>query len=58
MQKFWFGDDDDIVISSLNWLSSDPSDADMTGEIGIHIHRKGIGKAVVSRLIGQLGCKG
>ena len=47
-------DDDDTVVSSLNWLSSDPPDGDATGEIGVHIHRKGVGEAVVSRLVAGL----
>ena len=44
-------DDDDVVVSSLNWLSSDPPNGDATGEIGTHIHMKGLGRALVSRLL-------
>ena len=49
-------DDHDIVVTSLNWLSSDPPDRDVTGEIGMHIHMKGIGKAAVSRFLTGLTC--
>ena len=51
-------DDDDVVVSSLNWLSSDPPDRDATGEIGAHIHMNGVGKAVVSRLLSGLSGTG
>lgn len=47
-------DDDDVVVSSLNWLSSDPPDRDATGEIGAHIHMNGVSKAMVSRLLAGL----
>ena len=47
-------DNDDTVVTSLNWLSSDPPDGDVTGEIGVHINRKGVGEAVVSRLLAGL----
>ena len=47
-------DDDDVVISSLNWLSSDPGDGDDTGEIGVHIHREDIGEVLITRIAGGL----
>ena len=47
-------DNDDVVISSLNWLSSDPPDGDVNGEIGVHVRKKGIGEVVASRLLSRL----
>jgi phosphatidylserine/phosphatidylglycerophosphate/cardiolipin synthase-like enzyme len=43
-------DDDNIVVTSLNWLSADPSAEYLRAEIGIHIQASGIAKAFRERL--------
>lgn len=45
--KFLAWDDDDIVISSLNWPSADTSADLPQGEIGIHISSPGIAAAAI-----------
>ena len=47
-------DDDDVVLSSLNWLSSDPPDYDLIGEIGVHVRKSGVAGVVVERIEDQL----
>lgn len=42
-------DDDNLVITSLNWLSADPSTENMRQEIGVHISAPGIAKNFRSR---------
>ena len=48
--KFLLWDDDNIVISSLNWPSADTSADLPQGEIGVHIASPGIAKALVENL--------
>ena len=48
--KFLLWDNNDIVISSLNWPSSDTSASLPQGEIGVHIAGGGIANAVVQNL--------
>jgi hypothetical protein len=43
-------DNDDIVVSSLNWLSADPSADYLRAEIGIHIHAKDVAKVFREKL--------
>ncbi len=43
-------DDDNIVVTSLNWLSADPSTDYLRAEIGIHVQASGIAKAFRERL--------
>lgn len=43
-------DDDDVVITSQNWLSADPGSANPRREIGIHLHGTGIASKVAGAL--------
>jgi cardiolipin synthase len=43
-------DDDNIVVTSLNWLSADPSEDNMRAEIGIQIHAPGVAKSFRKQL--------
>ncbi|MBY0611313.1 MAG: hypothetical protein K2P80_03940 [Beijerinckiaceae bacterium] len=43
-------DADDVVITSQNWLSADPSDANVRRELGIHLHGPGVGQLVADKL--------
>lgn len=45
-------DDDDLVVSSQNWLSADPSEANPRREIGVHLHCPGIASSVIARIRG------
>lgn len=40
-------DDDHLIVTSQNWLSADPSDANVRREIGIYIQRKNITRIVI-----------
>jgi len=40
-------DDDFAVISSLNWLSADPSEGNRRGEIGIYVNAAGIARRII-----------
>ncbi len=40
-------DDDDVLISSQNWLSADPGESNVRREIGLMVSSKGIAKAVI-----------
>ena len=40
-------DDDDVLISSQNWLSADPGESNVRREIGLMVNSKGIAKAVI-----------
>ncbi|RTL48475.1 MAG: hypothetical protein EKK46_15900 [Rhodocyclaceae bacterium] len=40
-------DDDDVLISSHNWLSADPGESNVQREIGLMVNSKGIAKAVI-----------
>lgn len=42
-------DNDNIVITSLNWLSADPSEQSPRQEIGIHMNVKGIGDQFIKQ---------
>lgn len=44
-------DEDDVVITSQNWLSADPSDADVRRELGVHLHSAGAANTVRERLL-------
>lgn len=44
-------DADDVVITSQNWLSADPSDADVRRELGIHLHSPGAAEIVSAKLL-------
>jgi hypothetical protein len=49
--KFLAWDDDDLVVTSLNWASAS-ADADFVwGDIGVHIHASGVAAHVIARLI-------
>ena len=41
-------DDDDVVISSQNWLSADPSEGNRRKEIGVFVHAAGAGRHVIA----------
>jgi hypothetical protein len=42
-------DDDDLIITSQNWLSADPSDVDPRREIGVFIRSVGIARMTRER---------
>lgn len=44
-------DGNDVVISSQNWLSADPSDADVRREFGVHLHSAGVADLVSTKLL-------
>jgi cardiolipin synthase A/B len=44
-------DDDDVVVTSLNWASSSANPDFPWNDIGIHIHAPGVGGAALDRLI-------
>jgi len=48
--KFLLWDDDNIVVSSLNWPSADTSTELPQGEIGVHVTSPGLAAAVASDL--------
>ena len=43
-------DANDVVITSQNWLSADPSDANVRRELGIHLYSPGVAELVVAKL--------
>lgn len=43
-------DDDNVVVTSLNWLSADPPQTAPYSEIGIHIAGPGVARELVSRM--------
>ena len=43
-------DEDDVVISSQNWLSADPSDSNPRREMGIHLNSAGLATRVADAL--------
>jgi len=43
-------DDDDVVVTSLNWASSSANPDFPWNDIGIHIHAPGVGAAALGRL--------
>lgn len=43
-------DNDDIVITSQNWLSADPSDGNIRSELGVHLHGPGFAEVVRMKL--------
>lgn len=52
--KFVAWDDDDVLITSFNWASADSDPSDPFGELGVHIHAKGIATELIGRLSGLL----
>lgn len=48
--KFLLWDEDDVVITSLNWSSANTRRDNPWGEIGIHISRSGIAAAVAQQI--------
>jgi len=49
--KFAIWDDDDIIVTSLNWGSASTSADAPLGEIGVHIHAPGIGATALRHLL-------
>ena len=47
--KFMLWDDDDVVVTSLNWASA-ADDSFLSGEVGVHIHSPGIATTMLARL--------
>lgn len=43
-------DEDDVVITSQNWLSADPTESNPRREMGIHLHSAGLASRVVDAL--------
>lgn len=48
--KFVAWDDDDLVVTSLNWASASSDPDFVQSDIGVHIHAAGIARAAVSQL--------
>ena len=48
--KFLIWDDDDLVVTSLNWASASTDGSFPWGDLGVYIHSKGIGSAALARL--------
>jgi phosphatidylserine/phosphatidylglycerophosphate/cardiolipin synthase-like enzyme len=48
--KFLAWDDDDLVITSLNWASASGSPDHPGGEIGIHVQSQGIADAALEAI--------
>lgn len=42
-------DNDHALITSQNWLSADPNEANLRREIGVYIHAKGAGRTLMDR---------
>lgn len=42
-------DTDHVVITSQNWLSADPSEANLRREIGVYIHAKGAARTLIDQ---------
>ena len=43
-------DADDVILTSQNWLSADPSDANVRRELGIHLHSPDAAEIVADKL--------
>ncbi|OQW59490.1 MAG: hypothetical protein A4S14_05925 [Proteobacteria bacterium SG_bin9] len=48
--KFLLWGDDDIVVTSINWCSWTSPPGSTLGEIGVHIHRTGLARALAIKL--------
>lgn len=48
--KLLVWDDDNIVVTSLNWLSADQTQSVRMGEIGVHLRTPGVGRYVADHL--------
>jgi hypothetical protein len=48
--KFLLWGDDDVVITSINWCSWTSPPGATLGEIGVHIHRTGLARALAHKL--------
>jgi len=48
--KFLIWDDDNIVITSMNWASMAPTAEDGVSEVGLHIHQPEIGQKLLTKL--------
>jgi cardiolipin synthase A/B len=48
--KFVAWDDDDALITSLNWASADTDPNDPFGELGVHVHAPGIASELLARI--------
>lgn len=44
--KVLLWDDDNAVITSMNWLSADPGPLDLTSEVGVHVTAPGVGRTI------------
>lgn len=51
--KFLLWDDDDALITSLNWLSADQTDSHSLGEIGVHVCAPGVAKALYANFVAE-----
>ena len=52
--KFLVWDDDHAVITSQNWLSSDPPDSSPYGEIGVYLCGRNVGSALADQVYSAL----
>ncbi|MDU7521860.1 MAG: phospholipase D-like domain-containing protein [Roseomonas mucosa] len=48
--KFVLWDDDDVVVTSLNWASASTDDTFPAGEVGVHIRSPGIARSMLAQL--------
>ena len=48
--KLLVWDDDNAVVTSLNWLSADQTQSNSLGEIGVHLKVPGVGKRIKEHL--------
>jgi cardiolipin synthase A/B len=48
--KFAIWDDDDVIVTSLNWGSASANVDSPLGEIGVHLHGPGIGAAALRQI--------
>ncbi|MBL4799518.1 MAG: hypothetical protein JKY50_19115 [Oleispira sp.] len=48
--KFLIWDNDDVVITSMNWASASARPNDILDEIGIHLHMPGLGNETLKKL--------
>lgn len=47
--KFLLWDNDHLVVTSLNWLSGDPTDGNLRQEIGVYVNCPSIGRDIATR---------
>lgn len=56
--KLLVWDDDNAVITSLNWLSADQTHSSNLGEIGVHLRLPGVGRHIAEHLRAEIASVG